>query len=806
MKLYEFCVCKTRKQKLQGGNFCDEISKLLLDALDAQQSGVVHSQTAPALSARAFFMLDVRGALCYNWLMPVLSTERLSYFYPNRDTPAVNNISIFFERGSYTAIAGVNGSGKSTFARLLCGLLEPTEGQVFFEKDARVCMVFQSPKEQIVCSMVRRDTEFGPANLGLSKNEIKLRATEALEVTDMLPYAERGTFSLSLGQTQKVAVSGIAALEPDVLILDEAVALLDANSRHDVFRFLRRWHELGRTIIHITHDIDAIREADNVVLFEKGSIKFSGTSAEFFSSPDLVVCVSGNPLPVSEKKHRGKISFAAQNISFSYGETRVLSDANFSLCSGTLNALTGVSGSGKSTLLEICAGLLAPSTGSVMAVSRPVLALQNADDALFEQFAADDVAFGAKNRGVSGDELVSRVKAAMNVMQLPYEIFGDRQTCALSGGEKKRLAAAGILAMDADVLLFDEPTAGLDGHARQKVLERLRSLAADGKTVLFSTHKKDEADFADTEIHISGGKIADSAKCSDTSSCDTGTAAAVADAATVGDEHDTVIDGTSENAVLGSESATLVEQRPLAGIAMLQTLRKFSAPLAGAVGAAKSSLVHRLPSVAKVILFFALFIFSLAARNVWICCVALCASFFYTAVARVPARKILKPAICVIPFLLFFCVFQMIFAPALAGETYFINLKYFSVTPSKLMLCLQTLLHTEAALICIITFISTTSDVELIDGLATLLRPLEVIRVPVKYFIVIVQIVFRFVPLLIDEAQAIIKTQLVRGGLGRTKNGFAQLRIMLPLFVPLIIQTIRRSETFADALTERGFR
>ena len=150
--------------------------------------------------------------------------------------------------------------------------------------------------------------------------------------------------------------------------------------------------------------------------------------------------------------------------------------------------------------------MLEQKSGFISGV-RGSLAQQNAQAALFEQFAGDDVAFGPRNFGKSGKELVEIVKKSMNQASIPFEEFSERQTVALSGGEKRRLSIAGIIALDNDVLLFDEPTAGLDSKSRTQVMKMMEELASEGKTILFSTHRMDEADFAHREIKVEQGKI-----------------------------------------------------------------------------------------------------------------------------------------------------------------------------------------------------------------------------------------------------------------------------------------------------------
>ena len=180
-------------------------------------------------------------------------------------------------------------------------------------------------------------------------------------------------------------------------------------------------------------------------------------------------------------------------------------------------------------------------------------------------------------------------------------------------------------------------------------------------------------------------------------------------------------------------------------------------------------------------------------------------SLVYAFLAKYPKRRLFLSLVKTVPLLLFFCIFQMIFYPPLEGERMFLAYRYFTVTPSKLLLCLTTLIRTEGAIACILSFSYTTPEYDIVDGLSVLLKPLAVFHIPVRYVIIITEIVFRFMPLLLDEASEIIKTQLIRGGLRDAKGFFGRVRSLIPLFVPLVMQTIRRSEALADALTERCF-
>ena len=698
----------------------------------------------------------------------VITVKNLSYSYDSNK--ALDNVSFCLEPSSYTAIVGTNGSGKSTLCRLICGLIENQSGQITIQENKRIGLVFQFPKEQIVSSKVYRDTSFGPQNLKLTPAEVELRTIESLSVVGLLDKAEAQSNALSLGQTQKLATAGMLAVMPDILILDEATAMLDPASRDNVYEILQNLHKRGNTIIHITHDLDAVKEAERVIGLEEGRVFYDGNREDFLSNKKYIQKLCGEPFKKSyfnPELFKYK-AFSFRNVCFSYPEKKKTFDSDdcfvknvsFDLYKGTLTALTGPSGAGKSTLLELGAGLLQPVSGEILCDEKPALAQQNCAAALFEAFASDDVAFGPKNLGIKGKELKQRVIAAMEAVNLPYNKFGDRQTIQLSGGEQRRLAIAGILAMNRDVIFFDEPTAGLDGISRSRVMKMMRSLAEEGKTVLFTTHHQDEAAFADREIKMENGVI---------------------------------VSSTVEEVKSGRE---LPKFFPYDSISLLKGLRFFSSGLSGSGWKTKCPL-EKLPAFLRILLFLVLFVMSLLFRQTIPCLCMVCASVIYCLFANFSFKKILKSIFKLLPFLTFFALFQIVFRSALPDEIRYTTWRFFTITPSKLWFCVNSILRTYASLLCVCAFFVSTPEYDLIDGLKKL--------IPFKSLILILELIFRFIPLLVDEASDIIKTQIIRGGLGKVKGKLAKIRAVVPLIVPLIIRTVKRSEILADAIVMRCF-
>ncbi len=239
----------------------------------------------------------------------IVNTENIKYEYAKHDNEgnvvdtvhALDGVSINVEAGSFIAVLGGNGSGKSTFAKHLNALLVPSEGTVYIDKmnttddslkfDIRKTagMVFQNPDNQIVASVVDEEVGFGPENIGVPTEDIWVRVEKALKDVGMYAYKDGSPNRLSGGQKQRVAIAGVLAMEPKCIILDEPTAMLDPKGRKDVLRIL---HELNRekgvTIILITHYMEEVTDVDYVFVMEKGKVVLEGEPRSVFSNIDTL--------------------------------------------------------------------------------------------------------------------------------------------------------------------------------------------------------------------------------------------------------------------------------------------------------------------------------------------------------------------------------------------------------------------------------------------------------------------------------------------------------------------------------------
>lgn len=239
-----------------------------------------------------------------------IKAEKLCFSYPgDEDTPAVPvlfDVDFEVKKGEFIAVLGRNGSGKSTFAKLLNMILTPDSGKIYIdglditrpdmseeeimEVRRRIGMVFQNPDNQLVATIVEEDIAFGPENLGVPSEEIRRRVDKALATVGMTKFARHSPHHLSGGQKQRIAIAGILAMTPECIVFDESTAMLDPSGRREVMNTIEKLNrENGLTVITITHNMDEAVRADRVVIMDHGRVSMSGTPAEVFDHADELI-------------------------------------------------------------------------------------------------------------------------------------------------------------------------------------------------------------------------------------------------------------------------------------------------------------------------------------------------------------------------------------------------------------------------------------------------------------------------------------------------------------------------------------
>lgn len=536
-------------------------------------------------------------------------------------TPALDGIDLNIEDGEFFCILGGNGSGKSTFAKHLNALLQPDAGTVringmdasdpelVYDIRSTAGMVFQNPDDQLVATLVEDDVAFGPENLGVPSAQIAQRVREALKGVGLVGFERHETHALSGGQKQRVALAGVLAMEPRVLILDEASSMLDPRGRKGLMKVCRALHDRGMTIVMITHFMEEAAEADRVAVFRAGRVAMLGAPEEILTRADelaqlnldmpascclgralrakgVPVCaqvreadmvaeiaqvyaersgadVAGRPSASDSRvlDHASsaadgmvasepviEISHLSHSYTLSARERRrwrkrsttvgasgkqalwgsdpnspwALRDVSLTVRRGEFLGLAGHTGSGKSTLVQHLNGLIRPQEGGVCALGLDLsskkgasavkakvgVVFQYPERQLFAETVAQDVAFGPRNLGLPQDEVVRRVATSLARVGLDLAAIGDKSPFELSGGQQRRVAFAGVLAMEPEVLVLDEPMAGLDPAARRDFLELIDRLHREGLTVVMVSHSMDDlANCCDRIVVMNEGAV-----------------------------------------------------------------------------------------------------------------------------------------------------------------------------------------------------------------------------------------------------------------------------------------------------------
>nr|WP_296190876.1 energy-coupling factor transporter ATPase [uncultured Anaerobutyricum sp.] len=502
---------------------------------------------------------------------------------------AIDDISLSIKKGDFVGVLGHNGSGKSTLAKQLAALLKPSGGVIYVggmdtSKEEQILdirktagMVFQNPDNQLIGNIVEEDVAFGPENMGIPSKEIEERITKALASTGMTAYREVAPGALSGGQKQKIAISGVLAMEPECIIFDEPTAMIDPESRKELLEAIYELNKLKNiTVIYITHFLQEVSQADYLYVMSHGKITLEGSPETLFKMPEKLVennlelpfeialidtlRKKGVQVPgeiytkqqlleflehdfrknisdikemskkIYEPKEKESIKgITLKNISYQYKkqgsgtEKYAIKDISLSIEPGEFVAIVGRTGSGKSTLIQHLNGLLQPESGQYFFNGENIwekkydlkklrqkvaLCFQYPEYQLFEENVLKDITFGPRNLGFDKKECEEKARHAMQIVGLSKE-FEKVSPFSLSGGQKRRVALAGILAMEPEYLILDEPVAGMDAPGKKILFDLLHHLNKErGITIVLVSHNMDDvANHADRVLVMEDGQL-----------------------------------------------------------------------------------------------------------------------------------------------------------------------------------------------------------------------------------------------------------------------------------------------------------
>ena len=495
--------------------------------------------------------------------MHAIEINDLSFTYENRTTPALDHVNLSVEDQESVLLAGVSGSGKSTLLKCMNGLIphryvgeygghvnlrgKRVADSGLHELSLVVGTVLQEPDKQLVSSSVEDDVAFGPCNLALPRSEIENRVKRSLASMEILQFRERSIFALSGGQKQRLAIAGVLAMEPDIVLFDEPLANLDSNGVRLMQDVLRNLRKEGKTMIVAEHRTEEILRANptRVVVFDKGRVVADSTDpevlidfADVLKTPaeyalkrrlppekrkaalDSLLSSVSTERKLAVASDLGQELVRIENITFEYpGGIKALDGVTLSIHEGERIAILGNNGAGKSTLALGMIGILKPTQGRILVSGRDTrqlsvseiaesvgIVFQNPFSMLFAKTVREELAFGPKNIGLALQEISELIPQTAGECTIEHLL--DKSPFASSYGEKKRICVGAVLTMRPKCIILDEPTSGQDYRSYSEFMDFICSLSERVRSLILITHDTDLAvEYTDRAVILKDGKV-----------------------------------------------------------------------------------------------------------------------------------------------------------------------------------------------------------------------------------------------------------------------------------------------------------
>jgi energy-coupling factor transporter ATP-binding protein EcfA2 len=495
--------------------------------------------------------------------------------YRGANDYALKGVSVSVSEGEVVAVVGPTGAGKTTLCKVLSGIIpnfgayddfkgnvtvdgKSTLGKRVGEISRSCAMVFQDYESQLFRTTVELEVAFGPENLCLSRDEILKRVRRSLELVGLVGFEKRYSFALSGGQKQRLAIASMLALQPKVLILDEATSDLDPRGKREVYAVVRRLLDEGaiRSLVMVDHHLDKVAEfADRVVLMDSGRVVMEGGTEDVLSEVDLLRSLGLNPpepaelfhdlglglkplpmtveealermpalrnfrKPSEEEVNTREAAVEVEDLWFAYpGGDWVLKGVNLTVRSGEMIGLIGQNGSGKTTLAQTIMGILKPRRGRIRLFGKDVTSqdlmeravtvgyvFQNPDYQIFTKSVYEEIAYGLRARGMGEEEVRKRVEEVARMVGLSELL--DEDPFFLPKAHRQRVAVASVLALNPKVVILDEPSTGLSPGETRALMDLARELNRKGTTFIIITHEMwVVAEYCNRVVLMSDGNV-----------------------------------------------------------------------------------------------------------------------------------------------------------------------------------------------------------------------------------------------------------------------------------------------------------
>lgn len=709
--------------------------------------------------------------------------RNICFSYDDGKTWTLNNLSLTIRSGERVAIVGKNGSGKSTLAKIIAGLTAPDSGYVtlcgekVFEnttayadayKNARkfIGALFQSPEDQIVTTVTEDDVAFGLENLQFPRKTMYKRISEALKTVHMEDKRYADPSTMSGGQQQRVALASAIAMNSKLLVLDEPTSMLDSFARKDVDALFDNLHKNGTTIVQITHNFEECKRANRILLLENGILKevsFNGLKT-YFSNIELAndhltkISKNKNLTDSRFKENESDIAVEISGLTVKYDKTSpaVIDDYSLTVKSGETVAIMGENGCGKSTLAKTMCGLLKANSGnikvhgiSVRGKSSRIIrqklhqtigyVMQLPEQQLFADTVRNDVAYGPKNFGLKDSALKERVDETLRLLNL--ENLAEKSPFALSGGQQRLVAIAGVLACKPRVLVLDEPTAGLDFEAALRIREILGTLHNQGVTIILITHNLQEAeDLGARLVTLKANNKANNTE-------------------------------NNKNKESSAKAKT-------------------------------SSLLKSFDPRATLLSCFILMLSAFSITNYIQLAILAFVTFTLTVAAKIPFVKLISSLHMIIAVFVFSGLLNIL---AVRTGTVLANIATIPITTDGINYAILFATRFSLVIIIGAVLVLTMSQTTLSESCTRLLSPLRHIGIPTQEIALIMSLALRFLPTLSAEAHSVALAQIARGSSIRDGSFKQRVHAITALIVPGFAGVIRHADTLALALDARCY-